>query len=75
MFWFAVACERLTHNPLVPGSSPGGPTSTNNGLQRNLQAVLFCGFAESCKYYVSKYGLSPSFGLGLRVCLVIKSFF
>ena len=27
-------CSRRTHNPLVPGSSPGGPTLRGNDLRR-----------------------------------------
>ena len=36
-----------THNQVVPGSSPGGPTAINKRLQVFVAAFFMCVFRES----------------------------
>ena len=36
-----VDCRRGTHNPFVPGSSPGGPTIFFNSLRIILSSLKF----------------------------------
>lgn len=63
--------EQRTHNPLVPGSSPGCPTFFTHSISIRLVEILFKLLAQMSGFHSFRgdHSISPSFWIALRWCL------